>query len=157
MDQNIMDSKKQRSWKNLLLLPGFQGKITLFVLFGGIGCMGLNAYLYYIYVVESYDFIFKASRLPQEMIHDRYNDLFTFGISLGAITLAVILVIAGAVLVMTHRAAGAVYKMTKVVDEVSAGNTSVRVRLRDKDHFQDFAVSINRLIDSIDQKGAPKP
>lgn len=156
MDAQNQEGKKQRSWKNLLLIPGFQGKITLFVLLAGTACMMLNAYLYYIYVVESYGFIFKFSKLPQDMIDSRYGDLFTFGMSLPIITLVVLLLISIWVLVLTHRAAGSIYHMKKVVDEAKAGNSSARVHLREKDHFQDFAASLNQLLESVDKNAAPK-
>lgn len=151
MDASNASIKKQRSWKNLLLDPDFQVKITLFVFLAGIVCMSLNAYLYYTYVVESYGFIFKYSKLPQELIESRYSDLFTFGIALGAITIVVLSLVAIWVLVMTHRAAGSVYHMKKVVDEVRTGNTGARVHLREKDNFQEFAISLNQLIATIDK------
>lgn len=157
MNTETTQGKQKRSWKNLLLIPGFQGKITLFVLLAGGACLLLNAYLYYIYVVESYGFIFKFSKLPKDMMDSRYSDLFTFGMSLTIITLIVLMLISTWVLVLTHRAAGSIYHMKKVVDEARSGNTSVRVHLREKDHFQDFAVSLNQLLDSVDKKAGAKP
>jgi len=156
MEESTLNAKKQRRWKNLLLIPGFQIKIVLFVFLAGMVCMSLNAYLYYTYIVESYGFIFRYSKLPQELIDSRYSDLFAFGVSLGAITIVVLLMVAIWILVMTHRAAGSIYHMKKVVDEIKAGNTGARVHLREKDYFQDFAASLNQLIATIDKNPVPK-
>lgn len=152
----LMKTKTQRKWRNLLLNTRFQGRLTLFVLLAGIACAGLNAYLYYIYVVESYGFIFRYSKLPKDLIDARYSDLLTFGIALGAITLVVLLLIALWVLIMTHRAAGSVYKIKKVTEEITAGNLHARVRLREKDDFHDLADSFNEMMNAIENQMAGK-
>ena len=145
---------KQRRLRNLLIIPGFQGRIAFFIFLAGFICAALNAYLYYNYVVESYDFILRHSSLPQTLIDDRYRDLFKFGLVLGVATLLIIVIIAIWALFTTHRAAGAIYHIKRVIEEVGSGNTQARVRLRAKDEFQDVAEAFNRMMDEL-QKGKP--
>jgi nitrogen fixation/metabolism regulation signal transduction histidine kinase len=145
----MTDPKKQRKLKNYLILPGFQGRILLFIVLAGFVCAGLNAYLYYNYVVDSYDFILKYSSLPQQLVDDRYRDLRNFGLALGLATLVIMLIIATWAMVLTHRAAGAVYHMKRVMDEIRSGNLTQRVHLRPKDEFQDIAQSFNRMMDEL--------
>jgi nitrogen fixation/metabolism regulation signal transduction histidine kinase len=150
----MMDPKKQRSLKNLLIMPGFQGRIAFFIVLAGFVCAALNAYLYYNYVVDSYDFILKHSSLPQSLIDDRYRDLRNFGLALGLATLVIMLMIATWATVVTHRAAGAVYHMRRVMEEIRSGNTKQRVHLREKDEFQDVAQSFNQMMDDLQKDRA---
>ena len=148
----MMNPKSQRRLRNILIIPGFQGRIAFFIFVAGFVCAALNAYLYYSYVVESYDFILKHSSLPQTLIDDRYRDLFRFGVALAVATLLIIVIIAIWALVTTHRAAGAIYHIKRVMEEVRSGNAQARVHLRAKDEFQDVAESFNQMMDEL-QKG----
>ena len=150
----MTNPRKARRLRNLLILPGFQGRVAFFVFFGGFACAAINAYLYYSYVVDSYEFILKYSSLPQELIDSRYLDLFNFALALGLVTLLIVLLIAAWAVVMTHRAAGAIYHIKRVVDEVRSGNTQARVHLRPKDEFQDLAASLNQMIDELQKAKA---
>ena len=146
---NMTNPKKQRSTKNLWLLPGFQGRIIFFIILVGFVCAAFNGYLYYSYVDDSYNFILKYSTLSQELIGQRHRDLLIFGVALGAATLLITLVIAAWALVITHRAAGAVYHLKRVIDEIRSGNVKQRVHLREKDDFQDLAASFNQMMDEL--------
>ena len=148
----MTDPKKQRRLKNILILPGFQARMMFFIVLSGVACTAVNAYLYHSYVVGSYDFILKYSSLSKELIEGRYRDLYVFGVSLGLVTLVIVLLIATWALFITHRAAGSVYHMKRVIGEVRSGNLAARVHLRPKDEFQDLAQSFNQMMDEL-QKG----
>ena len=125
--------------------------ILLFI-FGGFGCALLNGYLYYAYVDDSYRFILQYSTLSQELIEQRHRDLLIFGIALAAASLVITLILAVWALVLTHRAAGAVYRINKVIGEIRAGNVTRRVHLRKKDEFRDLAAAFNQLMDELQAK-----
>ncbi|MGQ0522848.1 MAG: HAMP domain-containing protein, partial [Betaproteobacteria bacterium] len=141
-----------RSKKNILIMPGFQGRMILFVVLVGFVGAALNGYLYYSYVVDSYDFVFRHSSLPEELKDQRYSDLFVFGASLVVATLVVTLAVAIWALFITHRAAGSVYHIQRVIGEIRSGNLKARVHLREKDEFQDLARSFNELMDELQKK-----
>jgi len=147
----MANPKKQRSKRNLLIMPGFQGRMILFIILAGFSCTILNGYLYYSYVVDSYAFILKNSTLSQDLIDLRYRDLYVFGLSLGGATLLVTIVIAIWALVITHRAAGSVYHARRVIEEIRAGNPKARIHLRAKDEFRDLANSFNQMMDELQQ------
>lgn len=148
----MSDQKKQRTKKNILIMPGFQGRMILLVVFVGLTCTAINGYLYYSYVVDSYDFILRHTALSQEIKNQRYDDLFVFGVSLAIATLVATLIIAVWALTVTHRAAGSVYHMKRVIDEIRSGNVGARVRLREKDEFQDLARSFNEMMDDLQKR-----
>lgn len=145
----MTEKKQQRRTKNVFIMPDFQGRMILFVLLTGFVCMALNGYLYYQYVVDSYDFILGHSNLPQDLKEQRYSDLLVFGTSLGVATLAATFAVAVWALFATHRAAGSVYHLKRVIEEIRAGNVDARVRLREKDEFQDVARSFNEMMDQL--------
>ena len=144
-------SAKKRSKKRLLIMPGYQARMVFFVVLAGFLCAVFNGYLYYKYVSGSYDFILKQSNLPQELIAQRYDDLLFVGLGLAAATLLITLVVAVWALVITHRTAGAVYHISRVVDEVRRGNVTARVHLRKKDEFQSLASAFNQMLDELQQ------
>lgn len=150
----MTNPKKQRSLKNLLIIPAFQGRLAFFIVFVGVVCTALNAYLYHSYVVGSYDFILKYSTLSQDLIEGRYRDLYVFGLALGLVTLLIVLLISIWALFVTHRAAGSVYHIKRVVEAIRSGNLSERVHLREKDEFQDLAQSFNQMMDELQKARA---
>jgi len=145
----MADQKNQRRSRNVFIMPDFQGRMILFVLLTGFVCMALNGYLYYQYVVDSYDFILNYSSLPEDLKEQRYADLLVFGTSLSVATLAATFAVAIWALFATHRAAGSVYHLKRVIDEIRAGNADARVHLREKDEFQDVARAFNELMDQL--------
>ncbi|TAK43042.1 MAG: HAMP domain-containing protein [Betaproteobacteria bacterium] len=148
----MTDPRDKRSNKSILLNRGFQGRVVAVILLAGFLCIGVTSYLCYAYVVDSYDFILRRSSLPQELIDERYSDLFTFLVSMSLVNLLIIAVIAIWALFITHRAAGSVYHMKRVIDEIKSGHATERVHLREKDEFQDLARSFNELMDALQKK-----
>lgn len=64
-----------------------------------------------------------------------------------ALAFAALLVLVG--LVETHRAAGAIFKMQRHVARVAGGDLKAKVMLRKSDHFQDFAVDFNHMLENL--------
>ena len=145
----MTEEKQKRSKRNVLVMPLFQGRIVFIVALAGLLCTALNGFLYYSYIVDSYDFILQHARLTPEIKAQRYDDLFVFGLSLAVATLVTTLAIAIWGLFVTHRAAGSVYHLQRVIQEIKAGSTSARVHLRQKDEFQELAKSFNELMDQL--------
>lgn len=148
---------EKRSKRSLLLDPHFQGRIVALICLAGFLCIGVTGSLYYAYVDDSYDFILRYASLPAEIIDERYRDLYRLWVWLSLLNLLVILVVAAWALIATHRAAGSVYHMNRVILEVSAGNSAARIHLRRKDEFQELAHSLNAMLDELQQARAAAP
>ena len=56
----------------------------------------------------------------------------------------------------SHRTAGAAYAIRRAVDAIRQGRPEVRIRLRQGDHLQDLARSINELAETIDAERAQR-
>lgn len=142
----------QRKPRNLMLDWGFQGSILLLIVASGLLCIGATAFLSYAYVADSYAFIFKHSSLPQDLVTSRYGDLYRFLLSLSLLNGAIVLVVAAWTLIVTHRAAGSIFHIKRVIGEIRAGNAAARVRLRQKDEFQDLAAAFNEMMDELQKR-----
>lgn len=142
----------QRKTKNLLLDWGFQGSILLLIVATGLLCIGSTAFLSHAYVADSYAFIFRHSSLPQDLVSARYSDLYRFLLSLSLLNGVIVLVVAGWTVLATHRAAGSIFHIKRVIDEIRAGNLAARVRLRQKDEFQDLARDFNAMMDELQKR-----
>ncbi len=143
---------ENRSKKSAVAMSGFLGRVVFLVVLVGLVCVVINAYLYYLYVVGSYDFILKHSSLSQELIDERYRELYTLWVALTLISSVIILFIATWVLFLTHRVTGPVYHIKRVIADLRSGDTRARVHLRKNDEFQDLAKSFNELIDELQKK-----
>jgi len=148
----MTNPQEKRSRKSVLIDGSFQGRVVSFIVLAGVLCVGVTAYLCYAYVVDSYDFILRRSSLPQELIDERYRDLLTFLVSLSLVNLLIVAVVAIWALFITHRAAGSVYHMKRVIDEIRAGKVTERIHLREKDEFQGLARSFNAMMDELQKK-----
>lgn len=54
----------------------------------------------------------------------------------------------------SHRTAGAAYAIGRAVEAIREGRSEIRIRLREGDHLQQLAASINRLAETIDAERA---
>ena len=133
-------------------MPRFQGRLIFLIVLVGFTCTAFNGYLYYAYVDDSYEFILRYSSLTPELIEERHRDLYVVGVALGLATLVITFIIAAWAVIVTHRAAGSVYHITRVVEEIRSGNVHERVRLRDKDEFQELAQSFNQMMDELQKR-----
>ena len=52
----------------------------------------------------------------------------------------------------SHKIAGPLYRFEKTIDEISRGNVSFRVKLREDDQLDDIQPYINNLLENIDHR-----
>lgn len=52
----------------------------------------------------------------------------------------------------SHRIAGPIFRMIKFLDNVTSGDYSKRLKLREKDELTDLANAINRLVDRLESE-----
>jgi len=146
--------KKQRKLRNLLMNKGVQVPLVLIVLLAGFLTSLTNAYLFYRFVKGNYDlFFFSYPEASQDFIDLMNSELLNFGWGLIVISALITVVLAIYALVISHRLAGAGYRIQAVIAEFISGKTDARIRLRKKDDFKDLAQSVNELMDQIQKKG----
>lgn len=147
----------QRSQKTVFRLSGFRGRLVSVIVTLGFLCIVLNAVLFYAYVLESYGFILRHSTLGPELAEERYGELYGIALALGLLSVAMVAVVAVWTLFITHRVAGPIYHLEKVIEQIRAGNEDQRLNLRRKDEFQEMARAFNQLVDELQQKRSGDP
>ena len=81
------------------------------------------------------------------------------GISWALVLTGSAVLLAGVILIgvlESHRTAGAAYAIGRAVDAIREGRPEIRIRLRQGDHLQELARSINRLAETIDAERAQR-
>jgi len=58
---------------------------------------------------------------------------------------------------VSHRIAGPIYRIRRDLEQVAAGNYSLRIKLRKTDELKDVADAMNKVIDVLEQKSKEKP
>lgn len=145
-------SGDKRSKKAVFNLTGFRGRLIALIVIAGFVCVAIVSMLFYAYVLESYEFILKNSTLPEEIIADRYKELWGIAMAMGGIILLLVLVVAIWTLYITQRVSGPAYHLQRVIEEIRAGKLDERVHLRKRDEFQSLANAFNALMDQMQGK-----
>lgn len=141
-----------RSTKSVFNFSGFRGRLVSLIVSAGLGCIIFNSILFYAYVVNSYQLILSHSNLPDDLIAERYTELYGIALALGSISLLVVVVVVVWTLYITQRVAGPIFHLQKVIESVKAGHLDDRIHLRAKDEFQDLARSFNEMMDELQKK-----
>jgi methyl-accepting chemotaxis protein len=144
-------ANKQRKLKNLLMHKSVKFPAALLVILAGF--IFSNAVLFYRFVKGNYDiFFYSYPEASQEFIDLKYNDLLNFVWILLAVATVTTIVLAVYSLIVSHRTAGAGYRIQVVIDDIKSGNAAARIHLRENDEFQDLAQSFNDLMDQMGKK-----
>jgi signal transduction histidine kinase len=146
-------TNKQRKLRNLLMNKGIQVPLILVVMLAGFLSSLSNGVLFYRFVKGNYAIFFDTyPEASEDFIDLIYSDLLNFGWTLITISALITIVLTVYALIITHRAAGAGYRIQAVIEEIKSGKTDSRIHLRKNDDFQGLAQSINELMDQIDKK-----
>ena len=147
-------SKKQRKLKNFLMNKGVQVPFVLIVLLAGFLTSLSNAFLFYRFVKGNYDiFFYSYPDTSQDFIDLMNSDLLNFGWGLIVISFLITIVLAVYALIISHRTAGAGFRIQTVIEDIKSGKADARIHLRENDEFQDLAQSFNELMGQIERKG----
>jgi len=144
----------KRSWKNYLIDPTFQLKYAFWISGTGVMIVGSIAALFYRYIRENYAILVELSPMTDELKIHMWAELDRIMIQLGLISAIFLVCVTLLGIVLSHKAAGAVYQFKKVFRQIADGQTDTRIRLRPGDDFQEAAQEFNRMMDRL--HGEPK-
>jgi methyl-accepting chemotaxis protein len=139
----------QRSWKNYLIDPKFQLKYAFWISGTGLLLVGAITTVFYIYIRENYAILVDLSPMTDDAKAILYDELNRIILTLSAISGFFISVITLIGIILSHRAAGAVFHFKKVFRLIAAGKHEARIQLRPNDDFQEAAVAFNEMMDSL--------
>lgn len=141
-----------RSQKTVFRLSGFRGRLVAVIVVMGFLCIALNAALFYAYAMESFNLVLRHSTLEPALIAERKQEMLGIASALGILSVMLVFVVAIWTLYITHRVAGPIYHLQKVIDQIRDGQSDQRLTLRAKDEFHELARSFNKLVDELQHK-----
>jgi hypothetical protein len=139
----------KRSWRNYLIDPSFQLKYAFWISGTGIFLVAAMSALFYRYIHENYVTLVDLSPMTEETKLLMYSELNEILIKLGLISVTFIVIVSLLGIVLSHKAAGAVYHFRKIFRKVGDGETSLRIHLRPGDDFQEAAAEFNLMMDKL--------
>ncbi len=141
----------QRSWKNYLIDPSFQLRYAFWLSGTGLLLVAAITSVFYFYIRENYAILVDLSPMTDDakaLLYDELNQIIT---KLALISFTFVMVITLVGIVISHRAAGAVYHFKKIFQKVAEGDVTARIQLRPNDDFQEAAKEFNRMMETLKQ------
>lgn len=152
MQDTIIEKKAAR--KKYLTRPKFQLKycfslagvaVIVSLLVGGITWFSFEG-VYYQFLNAHYD-------QSPELVKSLQDLLFINIVNIVVALVLFIIVLMGVGIYMTHRVAGPMTKLTKVMEEISeTGDTGIKINFREYDEFQDVAENFNKMVTALSEK-----
>jgi len=132
-----------RRRRQYLIKPRLQFRIAFIVLISMVMVLMVSFAGFYFFAVEEL-VKFNHPRIPLIIERVNYALLVSFCISAAAVTLAVIY--------LTHKIAGPLYRFEKSMEVVGQGDLTHVVRTRRGDELKDLEVSFNEMIKNLRQR-----
>lgn len=101
--------------------------------------------LFVIILIAPYTFLLSPEAPPAEQT-EAARTLLTLHKTIWPALGAVILIVSSLSIFITHKIAGPVYRIRKVLAEVYGGNLDIMIKLREKDDLKDLAEDLNMVI-----------
>lgn len=143
-----MDTPNNKGRRKVLLInPAFQLRVLAF--FGGISVVTIlsffaaNRYFFSAFMNKGRALGLSSDHVFFQFIADQQHtmDIVTLAISISIMTF---LFISG--LILSHRVAGPLYKLTKHLNEIKDGKPAELISFRKNDYFQELVTAINGVI-----------
>ena len=148
-----MTKKYDSARRNFLINPKFQitflgymfliATLNIFLLFAA------NKYFFSTYYQEALDAGLNTNHMFFAFLHRQ--QAFMLWVTLGVSVLSTLLVVVGG-LIISHKVAGPMYRLTGHMKRVAEGETESGVTFRDKDFFPEVAEAYNAQLQTLLRK-----
>ncbi|MGE0615823.1 MAG: HAMP domain-containing protein [Bacteriovoracia bacterium] len=138
-----------RRVRNLLINPRYQLKFIFWMTVLGLVLVILNASVFHLYVQRDFEAFVRISSLPNEVKDTAIAYLNSLGWKLMIWSIVFMVLMCSVALLFSHRTAGPMFQMKKVMEKVRDGEVDTRVHLRKEDDFREVAVVLNEMLDKL--------
>jgi nitrogen fixation/metabolism regulation signal transduction histidine kinase len=146
---HFMETKQKRKITNLWLIPEFQSKFVATILISSILIIASYILFFFLYVRPRFEQLIQFAQVSSEIssaMRLEMNAIFQWLVALSLVILMAMLWVA---MILSHRAAGPMFRFKKVFEQIRSGDHTARIHLRPKDDFQDVAHEFNTMMDEI--------
>ena len=147
--------RARRSLKSTVIEPFKQIKFGLYVIGVSVAFVGICALMFVIAFNDQYNHVMGIFHVVDPNIQWELvtNDVFyTNAIRIGAMLALFITVMLIMVFKLTHRYYGPLVSIERFVEHVTAGDYSVRCKIREKDELHDLVVKLNEMADVLEKR-----
>lgn len=106
------------------------------------------------YIQKSYAFLTHNVVLPESVQNQLLSDLHGVLIRVGFFAAIFIILTMMLGLFMSHKTAGPLYQLARVIIEIRGGKRDARIRFRPDDDYKELGLLFNQMMDEI--SGSPK-
>ncbi|MBG09162.1 MAG: hypothetical protein CME68_10415 [Halobacteriovoraceae bacterium] len=145
-------TRKKHSKRNLshfLISPSFQLKIASFSLLPGVIIVAIYGLLINGQMKENYEILVSSSPMEDAVKNQLWLELDQFKIQFVAFSFLFLILIFFFGIFLSHRVAGPICKMKKVMEQVRKGDRDARLLFRETEEFSEMATSFNNMMDSL--------
>ena len=144
----------RRKLRNFLIHYPFQIKYALWISALLVVLTAFNTSLFYNFIKASYTVIVTTVPFDDLGKLQLAKDLRQTSLNLTLFTSAFLIVSVLISIYISHRTAGPIYQLRKVISQVRSGNLNARAHFRPGDDFQELAQEFNQLLDMIEKDSA---
>ena len=144
-----MTNPPKRKFRNFLLKPAAQVRIGIWSIWLALIFAGSFIWFLYLSLSTLYDLVLELTDLRLEVgviLEERMTELTWF---LGVYLIIYLLASVVVSVYFTHRLVGPTYAFRRHIRSLIQGRYDSRVRLRDRDEFQEVAGDLNELAEAL--------
>lgn len=130
----------------LIVFPRFQFKIISLAFFSSLGTVAIASWAFYYLIDRQFSRLLERAQLAPEMKTEMLSNLTLSFVYLLTLCGAFSLLMLAFAVIFSHRIAGPIYQINKVLSQYVEGNAGARVHLRKGDEFVFLADKINHLL-----------
>ncbi len=142
----------QRTWRrrNYFIKKDFQGRFVLRFFFTVILTTVIFTIILSIISLNTMTVVYKDSHLrldrtPFALIPEILQTYWIYIVLIG-------IVIGLFSILISHRVAGPIYRIERSIEEITRGNLSFKIRLREKDEMKELAERINEMVGGLSER-----
>jgi methyl-accepting chemotaxis protein len=142
----------KRELRNYLIYPQFQLKFVAILVITNILIALMILGSMYLFFVNSSSLYGVLQYMHNDTSINFRAELNHYLIILGILIFFFIILIGVVALILSHRAAGPIFRFRSTYDKIAEGNLDERIYLRPKDDFQEVALSFNKMMDQLTKR-----
>ena len=152
MTTPLASQTPKRQFKNYFIHSKFQTGVLVRLLLMALVVVVVNFQVFRVVSEEAIRIVDGYVHLDPAVRLSLNQEFAWIGMLIVGLSALITLIFCGATIIVSHRAAGPMYRFRKVFEAIDSASSQERIRLRAKDDFQDVAEAFNLMMDRIGKR-----
>lgn len=140
---------KRRKIKNFWLMPAFQMKFVMVIFLTGFLFAACYIGFFYFYVWAQFKQLIQFANVTADMSGVLKGEMLSVFQLVVVVSIGFVFALLWVAIILSHRAAGPMYRFKKTFEQIRGGDMAARIHLRPHDDFQDVAQEFNLMMDQV--------